>query len=421
MTSVDREDRAGGPELRAHVADGGPVGERHLGHALAVELDELADDAVVAQHLGDGQDDVGRGRAGRDRPREPEAHDTRDEHRHGLAEHGRLGLDAPDAPAEDAEAVDHRRVRVGADARVGVGHPSTIRVAGHDDARQVLDVDLVDDAGARRHDLEVVERGLAPAEELVALVVALVLDLDVPLERVGAPEDVDDDRVVDDQLGGREGVDLGGVTTEIGDGLAHRRQVDDAWHASEVLHDDARRGELDLRVGLGVGVPAAQSTDVVSRDVGPVLGPQQVLQENLEAVRESVVSLDLSEAVDLVRLTPDLEGPLGLEAVNTAHSGLLPATEVGCRYRPFILISRYLTTRPDHCQPGSPTRPRDGQPYAAGLAPPSTHPSQVGGLHPRPILSRRVRARRCTRRGASSGRHPRPPRARAATRGPRLS
>jgi hypothetical protein len=36
-----------------------------------------------------------------------------------------------------------------------------------------------------------------PAQELVALVVALVLELDVALEGVGAAEDVGDDRVVD--------------------------------------------------------------------------------------------------------------------------------------------------------------------------------------------------------------------------------
>jgi hypothetical protein len=46
----------------------------------------------------------------------------------------------------------------------------------------------VDDAGARGHDLEVVERGLAPAQELVALEVALVLELDVALEGVGRPK-----------------------------------------------------------------------------------------------------------------------------------------------------------------------------------------------------------------------------------------
>src|SRR3712207_8758065 len=43
---VDREHRGGGAELGAHVADGRPVGERHLRDAGAVELDELADHAV---------------------------------------------------------------------------------------------------------------------------------------------------------------------------------------------------------------------------------------------------------------------------------------------------------------------------------------------------------------------------------------
>src|SRR5699024_5252279 len=39
---VDREDRDGGTELRAHIADGRAVGQRHLADAFAVELDELA-------------------------------------------------------------------------------------------------------------------------------------------------------------------------------------------------------------------------------------------------------------------------------------------------------------------------------------------------------------------------------------------
>ena len=159
---------------------------------------------MLAQHLGDREHDVGRGDAGRDRAGELEADDLRDEHRHGLAEHGRLGLDAADAPAEHAEAVDHRGVRVGADAACrGTRAARRRRVRVVDDLREVLDVDLVDDAGARRDDLEVVERRLAPAEELVALAVALVLDLDVALERVLGAEEVGDDGVVDDHLGRR--------------------------------------------------------------------------------------------------------------------------------------------------------------------------------------------------------------------------
>ena len=62
---VDREERRGRPELGAHVADRGPVGQRQAGQAVAGELDERADDAVRPQHLGDDQDEVGRGRAAR--------------------------------------------------------------------------------------------------------------------------------------------------------------------------------------------------------------------------------------------------------------------------------------------------------------------------------------------------------------------
>jgi hypothetical protein len=92
-----------------------------VAETLAVELDELADDAVLAQHLGDREHDIGGGDAGGQLAGQLEADDARDEHGDGLAEHGRLGLDAADAPAEHAQAVDHRGVRVGADAGVGVG------------------------------------------------------------------------------------------------------------------------------------------------------------------------------------------------------------------------------------------------------------------------------------------------------------
>ena len=133
-----------------------------------------------------------------------EADDLRHEHRERLPEHRRLGLDPADAPAEHAEAVDHRRVRVGADERVG----ERDAVAVLDDAREVLEVHLVADAGARRHDLEAAERLLAPAQEEVALAVALELELDVAPERHARRERVDLHRVVDHELGRDQRVDL---------------------------------------------------------------------------------------------------------------------------------------------------------------------------------------------------------------------
>ena len=114
-----------------------------------------------------------RGRAGEAQP-----DDRRDQHRRRLAEHARLGLDAADAPAEHAQAVHHGRVRVGADDRVEVGDAVVLE----DDAREVLEVDLVADAHARGHDAELLEGALGPLQERVALDVALVLDRDVLLE-----------------------------------------------------------------------------------------------------------------------------------------------------------------------------------------------------------------------------------------------
>ena len=82
-----------------------------------------------------------------------------------LAEQHGLGLDAADAPAEDAEPVDHRRVRVGADQRVGEGDvvPPSARTS--TTLRQELEVHLVHDARARRDDAEVLERLLTPAQQ----------------------------------------------------------------------------------------------------------------------------------------------------------------------------------------------------------------------------------------------------------------
>ena len=194
---------------------------------------------MLAQHLRDREHEVGGGGALGQVAVQLEADHARDQHRHRLAEHRRLGLDAADAPAEHAEAVDHRGVRVGPDQRVGVGlHRSVVRrlVGREDHAREVLEVDLVDDPRVRRDDLEALEGALAPAQERVALLVALELLLGVDAERVARAEHVDLHRVVDHQLDRDQRVDLRRVAAQVGHRVAHRGEVDDAGHAGEVLH-----------------------------------------------------------------------------------------------------------------------------------------------------------------------------------------
>src|SRR5690606_5776740 len=70
---------------------------------------------------------------------------------------------------------------------------------------------------------------------------------------------------------------------------------------------------------VGLGVPVAQRADVVGGDVGAVLGAQQGFQQDLEAVRQTLGSLDLVQAEDLVRLLADPERVAGSEAVNAGR------------------------------------------------------------------------------------------------------
>ena len=102
------------------------------------------------------------------------------------------------------------------------------------------------DAGVRRDGLEALEGGLAPAQERVALLVALELLLRVDAEGVARAEDVDLHGVVDDELDRHERVDLGRVAAEVGHRVAHRGEVDHAGHAREVLQHHARGRERDL-------------------------------------------------------------------------------------------------------------------------------------------------------------------------------
>src|SRR5699024_2538843 len=144
-------------------------------------------------------------------------------------------LDAADAPAQDAEAVFHGGVGVGTDAGIRVCQTIVVE----DEAGQVLDVDLVDDAASRMNDAEVGAYLGAPTHVPVQLRVAHVLDLHVLLECVWAAEGLDEDGVLLDPLGWVQCVDPTRVASLLPDGSAHVCQVDNAGDAGEVHHQHA--------------------------------------------------------------------------------------------------------------------------------------------------------------------------------------
>ena len=308
-------------EIVARSASGSP---REPG---AVELHELAHHALLTQHLGDGQHEVGGGRALGQRTVQLEADHLWDQHRHRLAQHRGLGLDPAHAPPEHAQPVHHRRVGVGADQRVGIGAAAGIALRAEHHAREVLEVHLVADARVRGHDREVVERLLAPAQERVALAVAFELALGVEREGVTGGELIDLHGVVDHELGRLQRVDARGIAAEVAHRVAHRGEVDDRGHAGEVLEQHPRGRVGDLAARLVGRDPFRQRLDVGRLDRAPVLVSEEVLEEDLERERQTrnvVLGLQRLEPVDVVLVAVHGERRLCSEAVHT----LLPRGRV---------------------------------------------------------------------------------------------
>src|SRR5262249_44003370 len=150
--------------------------QAQLAQSRTEELDELADNALLPQHLCDGQHEVGRGAAFLHLSVQAESQHLGNSLEIGLPEQASLALDTAAPPSHNAEPVDHCRVRIGSDQRVrvsvAIGIPEYHR-------RQILEVDLMDNAGIRRHDAKILKGGLGPAEKAVALAVALIFEQSV--------------------------------------------------------------------------------------------------------------------------------------------------------------------------------------------------------------------------------------------------
>ncbi len=145
--AVHRKQRGGGSVLGTHVGEGRPVLDPEAREAGAEELDKAPDHPPGPEELRQGQHQVRGGGPRRKGAAHPDADHRRPRQGQREAEHRCLRLDASDPPSEDAQAVDHRRVRVGAEEGVGEGDavPHLHHLA------QVLQVDLVADPHAWRH------------------------------------------------------------------------------------------------------------------------------------------------------------------------------------------------------------------------------------------------------------------------------
>jgi len=280
---VHREEAHGGAVFRCHVGDGGAVGQGQGGGALAEELHELAHHLFLAQQLGDGEDQIGGGDAFTQPALQLHTHHIGGEEIHRLAQHAGLRLDAAHTPAHHADAVDHGGVAVGAHEGVRIVDAALVVHA----AGQVFQVHLVDDAKAGRHDAEGIEGLHAPLHELVALAVALELELHVEIEGVPGAVVVDHHRVIHHQVHRHQRLDGLGVLAQLAGDVAHGSQIGQQRHAGEVLQHHAGHQEGNLRGALRAGLPGGELAHVGFGDLLAIAVAQHRLEHDANGHRQA--------------------------------------------------------------------------------------------------------------------------------------
>ena len=187
-----------------------------------------------------------------------------------------------------------------------------------------------------RHDAQVAERGLRPAQELVALAVALVLLADVERERARAAPGVDLDRVVDHEVRGHERVDLRAgspPSAAIASRIAARSTTAGtpvkSWRTTRLGMNGTSASPRAARP------PGGERRDVVLADDAAAGVAERVLEQDLEgdrarargrrrargrAVGERVEPVEVGEA--------GAEGGSGAKGVGRGH-GLISIVEIG--------------------------------------------------------------------------------------------
>ena len=183
---IHREEADGGAVFGSHVADGGAIGQRQGTHAGAIEFYKFADDTLLAEHLGGGEDKISSSGAFGHFAAQLKANNLRQQHGDGLAQHAGFGFDTADTPTNNAHAVDHGGVRIGAHQAIGIGLQFAFNRLTEDNTGQIFEIDLVNDAGIGRHNAEIIERFLAPAQERIALLIAAEFENRRFLERLAA-------------------------------------------------------------------------------------------------------------------------------------------------------------------------------------------------------------------------------------------
>ena len=93
--------------------------------------------------------------------------------------------------------------------------------------------------------------------------------------------------MIDPQVDRDQRIDLAGIAAQLGDRIAHRRQIDHAGHAGEILQQHARRAILDLAGRTRISLPVDDRFGVIGGNGEPaIFKAQQVFEQHFHRERQ---------------------------------------------------------------------------------------------------------------------------------------
>ena len=133
-----------------------------------------------------------------------------------------------------------------------------------------------------RHNAKVIKCVLAPLKECIALHIAFIFTVDIGLKGTWCPKGINHNRVIDDQVHRIKRVDFLSIATKRDNAIAHCRQINNGWNASEVLHQNPGRPIGDLtRVFSTFCAPLRKCANIIYRDCSAVFESKHVFQHHL--------------------------------------------------------------------------------------------------------------------------------------------
>ena len=154
--------------------------------------------------------------------------------------------------------------------------------AGCDQLCHVFQMNLVDDAGARREHPKVPKRLGGPFEDGIALAVAVELDREVLRDRILRPRDFDDERVIDHEVHRDRQIHGLRIDAAPGGFPAQSRQIEQNRQAARIGQDRTVGLQGDRRTTTAGPVREADEIGL-GRRIGECL-PRDVLGQKAKAV-----------------------------------------------------------------------------------------------------------------------------------------